>query len=267
MASLPESLAAADFETRRRAAARTNQPFPLFVEIRYARHVKPSTRDASAADCTCGRSSGAAWRHDSRSQRSADNSGRRRHGPTGRHRARRRRHVPRTHPPEARRDSEALAPTMPGKLGLQRAEATIIDGNFQGAEGPGVKMAENSTLDGFTVTGVGEYDDDAVEKASRHARRRAVARAYRRPRHGGVAVIGVTRCTVKNNIVHHIGYTGIAIIGAEGKRVSPHIFRNVTYRNMGGGIGSMKQSTATSKKTSASRISTPASGTTTPVRW
>ena len=57
-------------------------------------------------------------------------------------------------------------------------------------------------------------------------------------------MIGIERCTVSNNIVHHIGYTGIAVIGAEGKRVSPHIYRNVTWRNMGGGIGSMKHSTA-----------------------
>ena len=37
----------------------------------------------------------------------------------------------------------------------------------------------------------------------------------------------------------------LAMFGAEDKRVSPHIYRNVTYRNMGGGIGSMKKSTAT----------------------
>ena len=46
-----------------------------------------------------------------------------------------------------------------GKLGLRRAEATVIDGNVVGAKGPGVAMAEGSTLDGFTVTGVGKYDD------------------------------------------------------------------------------------------------------------
>ena len=44
--------------------------------------------------------------------------------------------------------------------------------------------------------------------------------------------------------MHHIGYTGIAIMCANGKRVSPHVVRNITYRNMGGGIGSMKESTA-----------------------
>jgi parallel beta-helix repeat protein len=131
-----------------------------------------------------------------------------------------------------------------GKLGLKRAEATIIDGNFEGAEGPGVMMAEDSTIDGFTVTGVGEYDDAEWNK---HHATHGEQQSHEHigvPGTAGIGVIGVTRCTVKNNIVHHIGYTGIAIMGEEDKRVSPHIFRNVTYRNMGGGIGSMKKSTA-----------------------
>ena len=51
-----------------------------------------------------------------------------------------------------------------GKVGLKRAEETIIDGNYQGAYGPGVAMAESSTIDGFTVTGVGKYDDAAWKK-------------------------------------------------------------------------------------------------------
>lgn len=57
-------------------------------------------------------------------------------------------------------------------------------------------------------------------------------------------MIGIERCTIKYNIVHHIGYTGIAILGKKGKRVSPHVLRNISYRNMGGGIGSVKESTA-----------------------
>jgi pectin methylesterase-like acyl-CoA thioesterase len=44
----------------------------------------------------------------------------------------------------------------PGKLGLQRAETTIIEGNVADASGAGVTMAEDSTLDGFTVTGIGQ---------------------------------------------------------------------------------------------------------------
>ena len=132
-----------------------------------------------------------------------------------------------------------------GELGLKRAEATTIDGDFPGAEGPGVEMAEGSTLDGFTVTGVGEYDEAEWNKHhATHGNMQSHAHIGV-PGTAGVAVMGLSRCTVTNNIVHHIGYTGIAIMGAEGKRVSPHILRNITYRNMGGGIGSMKKSTAT----------------------
>ncbi len=135
-----------------------------------------------------------------------------------------------------------------GKLGLKRAEATIIDGNFPNANGPGVTMAEESTLDGFTVTGVGKYDEVAWTK---HHATQGEEQSHEHigvPGTAGISVIGVNRCTVTNNIVHHIGYTGIAIMGAKGKRVSPHIMHNITYRNMGGGIGSMKQSTAIIEK-------------------
>ena len=136
----------------------------------------------------------------------------------------------------------------PGKLGLKRAEATIIDGKNEEAKKPGVEMAEDSKLDGFSVTGVGEYDNARWEKhhatqgeEQEEEQEKAMIGA---PGIAGIAVEGITRCTVKNNIVHHVGYTGIAITGAEGKQVSPHIIKNVTYRNMGGGIGSMRGSTA-----------------------
>jgi hypothetical protein len=131
-----------------------------------------------------------------------------------------------------------------GKLGLRRAEATIIDGNVAGAKGPGVSMAEGSTLDGFTVTGVGQYDDALWKKHYATLGEEQHEENIGVPGMAGIAVLGVSRCTVAHNIVHHIGYTGIAIMGEKGRRVSPHIFRNVTYRNMGGGIGSMKKSTA-----------------------
>ncbi len=132
-----------------------------------------------------------------------------------------------------------------GELGLKRAEATIIDGNFKGAKGAGVEMAEDATLDGFTITGVGEYDDARWKKHYATQGEEQSHQFIGLPGTAGVAVTGVTRCVVTNNIVHHIGYTGIAITGAKGKRVAPHIYRNVAYRNMGGGIGSMKESTAT----------------------
>ena len=131
-----------------------------------------------------------------------------------------------------------------GKLGLKRSETTIIDGNFKNATGPGAAMAEGSVLDGFTVTGVGEYNDELWEKHHATQGEEQAHEHIGEPGTPGISIVGVTRCMVSNNIVHHNGYTGITITGAKGKRVSPHVRRNVTYRNMGGGIGSMKESTA-----------------------
>ena len=56
--------------------------------------------------------------------------------------------------------------------------------------------------------------------------------------------VGVT-CAIRNNIVHHVGYSGISILGEERKACAPLVENNVCYRNMGGGIGSMKGSKAT----------------------
>lgn len=130
-----------------------------------------------------------------------------------------------------------------GKLGLKRAEATIIDGGGKQGEGPGVAMADDATLDGFTVTNVGVYDD---AEWKRHHATHGNEQAHEHigePGTAGISAIGVT-CKITNNIVHHIGYTGIAIQGVEGKRCSPSVLRNVCYRNMGGGIGSMRGSTS-----------------------
>lgn len=129
-----------------------------------------------------------------------------------------------------------------GKLGLKRAEQTIIVGTGGNEESPGVAMAERSTLDGFTVTGIGRYDEEAWNQ---HHASQGEEQAYEHigePGIAGISVMGVADCQVVNNIVHHVGYTGIAILGAEGQRVAPRIFQNVTYRNMGGGIGAMSYS-------------------------
>lgn len=130
-----------------------------------------------------------------------------------------------------------------GKLGLKRAEATVIDGGGEEGEGPGVAMAEGAILDGFTVTNVGTYDDAAW---NRHFKTQGEEQAHEpigQPGTGGIGIVGVN-CVVRNNIVHHIGYSGIAIMGEVGKRCSPHVINNVCFRNMGGGIGCMKKSTA-----------------------
>lgn len=130
-----------------------------------------------------------------------------------------------------------------GKLGLKRAEATVIDGGGQSDEGPGVAMVEGSTLDGFTVTNVGVFDEAEWKKHHATQGNEQSHEHIGQPGTAGIGVIGVT-CTITNNIVHHIGYTGIAIQGVEGQRCSPNVLRNVCYRNMGGGIGSMRGSTA-----------------------
>lgn len=116
-----------------------------------------------------------------------------------------------------------------GKLGLKRVEATILRG--------GVEMAEKSVLDGFTVTGVGIYDDKLWQH---HFDKQGSEQEHGPIGAAGTPGIAVAvTCEVRNNIVHHIGYTGIAITGG-----SPRIIGNVCYRNMGSGIGSMEGSTA-----------------------
>ncbi len=131
-----------------------------------------------------------------------------------------------------------------GKLGLKRAEATILDGGGGSDKTPGVAMAEGAILDGFTVTNVGRYDD---AKWQRNWDEKGRNQKHSDIGHFGVpavAVIGVT-CEVINNLVHHNGDIGIAIRGAKGKTCAPRVSRNVSYRNMGGGIGSMMGSIAT----------------------
>ncbi len=131
----------------------------------------------------------------------------------------------------------------PGELGLQRSEATIIDGGGEPGEIAGVTMAQGATLDGFTVTNVGRYDDAQWQKHHATQGQQQLHEHIGQPGTAGISVIGVT-CTISNNIVHHIGYTGIAIQGGNETRCAPYVYRNICYRNMGGGIGSMHKSTA-----------------------
>lgn len=133
-----------------------------------------------------------------------------------------------------------------GEIGLLRAEKTIIDGSGAVAEGedadPGVAMAEGAVLDGFTVTGVGEYDE---AKWNEHFETRGANQPHEHIGHfgaPGVGADGVT-CKILNNIVHHNGHTGIAIRGEEGREVAPEVRGNTCFRNMGGGIGIMRKAT------------------------
>jgi len=126
----------------------------------------------------------------------------------------------------------------PGKLGLRRAERTIIDGGQNPTDKPGVQMAEGSVLNGFTVTGVGNYDAAAWEKHYVTSGNEQEHESIGAPGVAGIAVNHVN-CQVVQNIVHHVGYTGIAVQGESTSQV--RVIGNVCYRNMGGGIGFMDQ--------------------------
>lgn len=126
-----------------------------------------------------------------------------------------------------------------GKEGLQRAEATVLDGGGKAGKQPGVAMAEGATLDGFTVTNVGAYDEALWQK--HHASQGEELGDDEGAVHaeGTVPAIGIqgVSCTVTHCVVHHNGDVGIGILGKEGTRTAPRIVGNVVYRNLGGGIG------------------------------
>ena len=130
-----------------------------------------------------------------------------------------------------------------GKLGLARAERTIIDGGNEKSHLPGVMMAEGATLDGFTVTRIGLYD---AKRWDKHWAEQGENQSHDHIGKFGIPAIAITgiNCNIINNIVNHNGDTGIAIRGIAGKQCSPLVSGNVCYRNMGGGIGSMQGSTA-----------------------
>ena len=137
----------------------------------------------------------------------------------------------------------SVGPDEKGKLGLKRAEATIIDGGGDEKPQAGIEMAEGATIDGFTIRHVGVYDNAEWQ---RHFDTQGEQQAYEHigaPGVAGISATGVT-CTIRNNIVHHVGYSGISILGVPGMKCEPLVENNVCYRNMGGGIGSMRGSNA-----------------------
>lgn len=129
-----------------------------------------------------------------------------------------------------------------GELGLARAETTVLDGGGSNGKEPGVTMADDSVLDGFTVTNVGRYDDERWQKHFETSGDNQPHEHIGAPGITGISVEGRT-CTVTNNIVHHNGDTGIGILGIEGRVSQPRVSNNICYRNMGGGIGCMKKAT------------------------
>ncbi len=126
-----------------------------------------------------------------------------------------------------------------GPDGLVRAKLTIIDGGGGSPDSPGVQMAEGCTLDGFTITNVGVYDEDLWQKHfDSHGEELGDedGTVQAEDTFEAVAIRG-TNCTVTNCVIHHNGHVGIGITGDENSKVVPHIFKNIVYRNMGGGIG------------------------------
>lgn len=126
-----------------------------------------------------------------------------------------------------------------GTDGLKRAEATVIDGGGKGGKQPGVVMAEGSTLDGFTITNVGVYDE-ALWKKHFDSKGEELGDEEGSVQAEGttpaISVQGVS-CTVTRCIVYHNGDVGIGILGGGKTKTAPLVTDNLVYRNMGGGIG------------------------------
>ena len=126
-----------------------------------------------------------------------------------------------------------------GEFGLKRAERTILEGGGDSSKLPGVQMASGSVLDGFTVTNVGNFDAPRWDKHYKSSGNQQKHELIGAPGVAGISVDNVD-CQLVNNIVHHIGYTGIAVRGRA--TAGCKVVNNVCYRNMGGGIGFMDQS-------------------------
>ena len=125
-----------------------------------------------------------------------------------------------------------------GTNGLKRAEETIIVGSNESKQ-PGVVMAEDSCLDGFTITNVGTYDDAVWKKHfDSHGEELGDEEGSVQVEgtNAAISIHGVS-CTVAQCIVQHNGDVGIGVLGKEETRTVPLITGNLVYRNMGGGIG------------------------------
>jgi parallel beta-helix repeat protein len=121
----------------------------------------------------------------------------------------------------------------------KRAEETIIDGGGKEGKEPGVVMAEGSTLDGFTITNVGQYDEATWRKHFDSQGEELGDEEGSVQAEGTIPAVSIqgVSCTVINCLVHHNGDVGIGILGQENARTSPVVFGNIVLRNMGGGIG------------------------------
>jgi parallel beta-helix repeat protein len=128
----------------------------------------------------------------------------------------------------------ALKPNVTLRAAAGMAEQTVIDGSV--GDGPGVAMAEGAVLDGFTVRGVGAFDEALWKKHWDE----------RNQEHSDIGEFGVpaisadgVSCRIQNCLVHHNGHTGIVLRGRKDAAVHAIVTGNCCWRNMGGGIGIM----------------------------
>ena len=126
-----------------------------------------------------------------------------------------------------------------GTDGLKRSEATVIDGGGNEGKTPGVVMSEGSTLDGFTITNVGVYDDALWKKHFDSHGEELGDEEGSVQAEGTIPAISIqgVSCTVTRCVVHHNGDVGIGILGKDKTKTAPLVCENVVVRNMGGGIG------------------------------
>ena len=127
----------------------------------------------------------------------------------------------------------------PGKVGFQRAEATVIDAGGKIGDQPVVVMAADSTLDGLTITNVGMYDESLWKKHfDSHGEELADDEGSVQAE-GTIPAVSIRAvvATVTNNIVHHNGDVGIAVVGTKDRRITSLVAGNIAFRNLGGGIG------------------------------
>lgn len=124
----------------------------------------------------------------------------------------------------------------PGKVGLKRAEAVVLEGGGAGAKGSAVVLADGATVDGLTITGVGVFDQKEYDKHyATQGENLPDERGALGADQGFPAVsISDVAAVLKHCIVHDNGHVGI---GCLGKKNTSLLLNNIVYRNMGGGIG------------------------------
>lgn len=124
-----------------------------------------------------------------------------------------------------------------GRQGLARAEKTLIEAAGAAATEPALTLAEGSLVDGFTITGVGLFDQKEFDK---HSATRGEELPNERGAAGldfpAVSLPGVS-ATLRHCIVRDNGHLGIGCTATATAPNRSRLDRNVAFRNMGSGIG------------------------------